>query len=164
MVLCGGGFALGLLPPFPSPDRAPHRMPHVLHGEYNLRVPGERIAWSAGVSFVTSLVGLFCSGGATCEAGSWNCLANMWREACNWLWFDQLQTCRHCRDNPAWSARVASASKTSVCPVTSCVSQQLQFLLDPGESFTLLIYLRWMSASWSTGSLRTSMPPLRHRA
>ena len=59
MVLCGGGFALGLLPPFPSPGRAPHRMPHVLHGEYNLRVLGELIAGSGGVALVTSLVGLF---------------------------------------------------------------------------------------------------------
>ena len=61
-------------------------------------------------------------------------------------------------------ARVASASTTSVCPVISCASQQLQFLLDPGEPFTLLIYLRCMSASRSTSSLRTAMPPLRHRA
>jgi hypothetical protein len=59
VVLYGGGFALDLLPSFPSPDRAPHRLPHILHGEYNLRVLGERIAWSAGVSFLTSLVGLF---------------------------------------------------------------------------------------------------------
>ena len=59
VVLYGGGFALGLLPPFPSPDRELHRLPHILHSDYNLRVPGERIAWSAGVSFVTSLVGLF---------------------------------------------------------------------------------------------------------
>jgi hypothetical protein len=44
---------------FPSPGRALHRLPHVLHGDYNLRVLGERIAWSAGVSFVPSLVGLF---------------------------------------------------------------------------------------------------------
>jgi hypothetical protein len=43
---------------FSSPDRALHRLPHVLHGDYNLRVLGERIAWSAGVSFVTALVGL----------------------------------------------------------------------------------------------------------
>ena len=34
-------------------------MPHIPHGDYNLRVLGELIAWSAGVSFVTSLVGLF---------------------------------------------------------------------------------------------------------
>ncbi len=34
-------------------------MSHILHGEYNLRVLGELIAWPAGVSFVTSLVGLF---------------------------------------------------------------------------------------------------------
>ena len=54
LVLYGGGFALGLLPPFPSPDRALHRLPHILHGEYDLRVPGELIAWSAGVSLVTS--------------------------------------------------------------------------------------------------------------
>jgi hypothetical protein len=59
VVLYGGGFALGLSPPFPSPDRALHRLPHILHGDYNLRVLAERIAWSAGVSFVTSLVGLF---------------------------------------------------------------------------------------------------------
>jgi hypothetical protein len=60
VVLDGGGFALDLLPPsFPSPDRALHRLPHVLHGEYNLRALGELIAWSAGVSFATSLVGLF---------------------------------------------------------------------------------------------------------
>ena len=44
---------------FLSPERALHRLPHALHGDYDLRVPGERIAWSAGVSFVTSLVGLF---------------------------------------------------------------------------------------------------------
>ena len=62
VALCGGGFAPGLLPPFPAPDRALHRLPHVLHGERNLRVLGERIAWSAGVSFCTSLVGLFWSG------------------------------------------------------------------------------------------------------
>jgi hypothetical protein len=59
VVLCGGGFAPGLPPPFPSPGREPHRLPHVLHGDYDLRVPGELIAWSAGVPFVTSLVGLF---------------------------------------------------------------------------------------------------------
>jgi hypothetical protein len=60
VVLYGGGFALGLLPPpFPSPDRELHLLPHILHGDYNLRVLGERIAWSAGLSFVTSLVGLF---------------------------------------------------------------------------------------------------------
>jgi hypothetical protein len=43
---------------FPSPDggRSVCRPP--LHGEYNLRVLGELVAWSAGVSFVTSLVGL----------------------------------------------------------------------------------------------------------
>jgi hypothetical protein len=59
LVLYDGGFALDLLPPsFPSPDRELHRMPHILHGEYNLRVLGELIAWSAGPSFVTSLVGL----------------------------------------------------------------------------------------------------------
>ena len=59
-VLYGGGFALDLLPAsFPSPDRELHRLPHILHGDYNLRVLGELIAWSAGVSFVTSLVGLF---------------------------------------------------------------------------------------------------------
>jgi hypothetical protein len=58
-----GGFALGLLlPPSPSPDRELHWPPHVLHGDYNLRAPGERIAWSAGVSFVTPLVGLFWFG------------------------------------------------------------------------------------------------------
>jgi hypothetical protein len=35
LVLYGGGFALGLLPPsFPSPDRELHRLPHVWHGEY----------------------------------------------------------------------------------------------------------------------------------
>jgi hypothetical protein len=60
VVLYGGGFALDLLPAsFPSPDRELHRMPHILHGEDNLRALGELIAWSAGVSFVTSLVGLF---------------------------------------------------------------------------------------------------------
>jgi hypothetical protein len=59
VALYGGGFAPDLLPPFPSPDRALHRLPHVLHGDYNLRVMGERIAWSASVSFVTSLGGLF---------------------------------------------------------------------------------------------------------
>ena len=59
VVLHGGGFALGLLPPFPSPGRELYRLPHVPDGKYNLRVPGELIAWSAGVSFVTSLVGLF---------------------------------------------------------------------------------------------------------
>jgi hypothetical protein len=59
VVLYGGGFALGLLPPFSSPGREPYWLPHVLDGEYNLRVPGELIAWSAGVSFVTSRVGLF---------------------------------------------------------------------------------------------------------
>ena len=59
VVLHGGGFAPGLLPPFPAPDRALHRLPHVLHGEYNLRVLGELIAGSAGGSFVTSLVRLF---------------------------------------------------------------------------------------------------------
>ena len=47
---------------FSSPDRVPHRLPHVLHGEYDLRVPGERIAWSAGVPFVTALVGRFWFG------------------------------------------------------------------------------------------------------
>jgi hypothetical protein len=41
-----------------SPDRESPRAPHVRHGDYNLCVLGERIAWSAGVSFVTSLVGL----------------------------------------------------------------------------------------------------------
>jgi hypothetical protein len=50
VVLCGG-FAPGLPSPFPSPGRELHRLPHVLDGEYNLRVPGERITWSAGVSF-----------------------------------------------------------------------------------------------------------------
>ena len=59
LVPYGGGFAPGLLPPVPSPDRALHRLPHVLHGEYDLRVLGELIAWSAGVSFVTALVVLF---------------------------------------------------------------------------------------------------------
>jgi ABC-type transport system involved in multi-copper enzyme maturation permease subunit len=60
VVLYGGGFALDLLPPsFPSPDRELHRLPHILHGDYNLRVLGELIAWSAGVSFAMSLVGLF---------------------------------------------------------------------------------------------------------
>jgi hypothetical protein len=55
-----GGFAPGLLPPSsPSPDRELHRLPHVSHGDYNLRVPGERIAWSAGLSFATALIGLF---------------------------------------------------------------------------------------------------------
>ena len=49
LVLYGGGFALGLLPPFPSPGREPYWLPHVLDGEYNLRVPGELIAWAAGV-------------------------------------------------------------------------------------------------------------------
>jgi hypothetical protein len=43
----------------PSPGRGPRRLPRVPHGEYDLRVLGELIAWSAGVSFVTSLVGLF---------------------------------------------------------------------------------------------------------
>ena len=63
VVLYGGGFALDLLPPsFPSPDLALHRLPHVRHGEYNLRVLGELIAWSAGVSFVTAPVGLFWFG------------------------------------------------------------------------------------------------------
>ena len=58
-----GGFAPGLLPPSsPSPDRELHRLPHVSHGDYNLRLPGERIAWSAGVSSVTSLGGLFWFG------------------------------------------------------------------------------------------------------
>ena len=47
---------------FPSPGRALHRLPHVLHGEYNLRVLGELIAWSAGVPFVTALVGRFWFG------------------------------------------------------------------------------------------------------
>jgi hypothetical protein len=37
-------------------------MPHVVRGDYNLRVLGELIAWSAGVSFVTALVGLFWFG------------------------------------------------------------------------------------------------------
>jgi hypothetical protein len=37
-------------------------LPPVLHGESDLRAPGERIAWSAGLSFVTSLVGLFWFG------------------------------------------------------------------------------------------------------
>ena len=49
----------GRIAMFSSPDRALHRLPHVRHGDYNLRVLGERIARSAGVSFVTSLVGLF---------------------------------------------------------------------------------------------------------
>jgi hypothetical protein len=63
VVLYGGGFAPGLLPPsFPSPDRGPHRLPHALHGEYNLGVLGELIVWSAGVSFAVSLVGLFWFG------------------------------------------------------------------------------------------------------
>jgi hypothetical protein len=63
VVLYGGGFALGLLPAsFPSPDRELHCLPHVSHGDYNLRLPGERIAWSAGVSSVTSLGGLFWFG------------------------------------------------------------------------------------------------------
>src|SRR5215831_8111595 len=49
----GGGFALDLLPPsFPSHDRALPRLPHILHGDSNLRVLGELIAWPAGVSFV----------------------------------------------------------------------------------------------------------------
>jgi hypothetical protein len=43
-VVLYGGFALGLMPPFPSPDRELHRLPHILHGEYNLRVLGEQIA------------------------------------------------------------------------------------------------------------------------
>ena len=59
VVLYGGGFAPGLLPPFPAPDRALHRRPHVLDGEDNLRVPGELIAWAAGVSFATAVIGLF---------------------------------------------------------------------------------------------------------
>jgi hypothetical protein len=62
VVFYGGGFALGLMPPFPSPDRELHRLPHVLRGDYNLRVLGELIAWSAGASFVTALVGLFWFG------------------------------------------------------------------------------------------------------
>jgi hypothetical protein len=33
-----------------------------LHGAYNLRVPGKLIAWSAGASFLTTLVGLFWFG------------------------------------------------------------------------------------------------------
>ena len=37
-------------------------MPHVVRGDYNLRVLGELIAWSAGVSLVTALVGLFWFG------------------------------------------------------------------------------------------------------
>ena len=37
-------------------------MPHVVRGDYNLRVLGELIAWSAGVSFVTAPVGLFWFG------------------------------------------------------------------------------------------------------
>ena len=62
-VLYGGGFALDLLPAsFPSPDRELHRLPHILHGEYNLRVLGELIAWSAGLSFAVSMVGLFWFG------------------------------------------------------------------------------------------------------
>jgi hypothetical protein len=62
VVLYGGGFAPGLPPPFPAPDREPHRLPHAVHGDYNLHTLGEWIAWSAGVSFVTALVGLFWSG------------------------------------------------------------------------------------------------------
>jgi hypothetical protein len=58
----GGGFALDLQPPFPSPGRALRRLPHVLHGDYNPRALGELIAWSAGVSFAVSLVGLFWFG------------------------------------------------------------------------------------------------------
>ena len=59
VVLYGGGFALGLLPPFSSPGREPYWLPHVLDGEDNLRVPGELIAWAAGVSFATAVIGLF---------------------------------------------------------------------------------------------------------
>ena len=60
VVLYGGGFALDLLPAsFPSPDRELHRLPHILHGDYNLRALGKLTAWSAGVSFVTAPVGLF---------------------------------------------------------------------------------------------------------
>jgi hypothetical protein len=62
-VVLYGGFAPGVLPPsFPSPDREVHRLPHALHGNYSLRVLGGLIARSAGVSFVTSLVGLFWFG------------------------------------------------------------------------------------------------------
>jgi hypothetical protein len=59
ILLYGGGFLLSLLPPgFPSPDRELHRMPHILHGDYDLHGLLELIAWSGAVSCVSAIVGM----------------------------------------------------------------------------------------------------------
>jgi hypothetical protein len=131
-VVLYGGFALDLLPPFPSPGRALHRLPHILHGEYNLRELGERIAWSAGVSFVTSSGGPVLVRAPRCVRPGPGATG----QTCGGKFATDRTTTSYklaatVGTTLLGQARAASASKTSVCPVISCASQQLVRLLPP---------------------------------
>jgi hypothetical protein len=58
-LLYGGGFALSLVPAhLPSPDRALHSLPYILHGYYDLQALLELMGWSLGVSVVSALMGM----------------------------------------------------------------------------------------------------------
>lgn len=59
VVLYGGGFALSMLPArYPSPDRALQRLPHVLHGHYDLVAFGQLVGWSGAVCCGTAIFGM----------------------------------------------------------------------------------------------------------
>jgi ABC-type transport system involved in multi-copper enzyme maturation permease subunit len=60
LLLYGGGFALTLLPErFPSPDRTLKTLPYILRGYYDLDALGQLVGWSAALSFVMALIGMF---------------------------------------------------------------------------------------------------------
>jgi len=59
LALYGAGFLMSLLPAqYPSPDRALHRLPEILRGQYDLRTAYELIIGSAIISVVVALVGM----------------------------------------------------------------------------------------------------------
>ncbi|HZU36222.1 MAG TPA: ABC transporter permease, partial [Gemmataceae bacterium] len=59
LLLYGGGFALSLLPSaYLTPDRILQRLPHILHGYYNLEDLGRLVGWSCGCSCLMALVGM----------------------------------------------------------------------------------------------------------
>lgn len=59
MCLYGSGFVLSFLPrTYPSPDRAMQMLPHILHGDYDIKYLTRLMSASLTGSFFISLVGL----------------------------------------------------------------------------------------------------------
>jgi len=59
IVLHAGGFVLSWLPPnYPSPDRALRSLPHIIRGQYDLRMLGELIGASLLITIVTAFAGM----------------------------------------------------------------------------------------------------------